>query len=219
MSMKLGTRTWGVGGGVPRRGAEETRVVAARAPSGRRPGRMGAKESGVLAIQTPFPLRKVEYWQPAGPLHCQRSRFLSSTAPRRAKNAWRERCAGCEGHRALGDPGARARQVRRRTGVLRRTGASTGRRRRVLRDPGTGRALASRRVWALRRPRPCARSAANISTARRARTAAIRDREGHPRGPGEGALAFGSSGRWCRAVSEALSPVYTRVGFSDGSLP
>ena len=98
MSTKLGTRTWGVGGGVPRRGAEEKRVVAARVPSGRRPGRMGAEEGGVLAIGGRFPPRNVGCWraevplplpqvafpqQPAG-YDCHRSHFLSSTACRRS---------------------------------------------------------------------------------------------------------------------------------------
>lgn len=129
MSMKLGRRTWGVGGGVPRRGAEEKRVVAARAPSGRRPGRMGAEESGALAAGGRFPPRNVGCWRAEDPLplpqvafpqqpagyDCHRSHFLSSAAHRWAKNAWRGRCACREGHRALGDPGARARRAPRWT--------------------------------------------------------------------------------------------------------
>ena len=78
MSMKLGTRPWGVGGGVPRRGAEEKRVVAVRVPSGRRPGRMGAEEGGVLAIGGRFSPRNVGCWRAEAPSHCHRAHFLSS---------------------------------------------------------------------------------------------------------------------------------------------
>lgn len=165
-------------------------------------GRISSAAGGLRLPQVAFPQ---QHRAPTG-----KERMEGTVSARASERGG----AGCSG---IPLPAHARRHARR--GVLRKTGTCTGCRRRVLRDPGTGRALASRRVWALRRPRPCARSAANISTARRARTAAIRDREGHPRGPGEGALAFGSSGRWCRAVSEALSPVYTRVGFSDGSLP
>jgi hypothetical protein len=105
MSRKLGTRPWGVGGGVPRRGAEEKRVVAVRVPSGRRPGRMGAEEGGVLAIggrfsprnvgcwwaEVPLPLPQVAFPQQSAGYDCHRSHFLSSTARRRSAPGGRSR--------------------------------------------------------------------------------------------------------------------------------